>query len=273
MHTILFTAILLVSTSSFAEAIHLSYPGFDARSIGSAIDIDSGEIVGKCMAGNIERINNKQISHDLSFSQESASLHHKVHGTLDGSLSLGGLFGVGSSVELTRELKADSKNLTVVFNVLYRKGSVFLENPTKLEGADCGEYYVSGYSHGAVLVAGIKIAFKSKEKMTRFKQTITSRGLFGLFKSSRTEVKEARKSLEDSTIVSRISLEGASDDDIVALGNRSACQPKDLEKCLQPISRLLELVGQSGGFVSAVQRYEDAGREFVHSIYLSKVES
>lgn len=263
------TAILLASISaSYGGHFQVSYPGFDPNDLGKSINVATGNVLGDCMAGDLSYASNRQISHGLDFSNTSINLHRRIHGTLSASLSIGGLLGVGSSVEFTKDIQADLTSATVVFNILYKDGSVFLDDPIKVADSACHRYYVSGYTHGAILAVGLKIRFKSKEELKRFKSRVSSRGLFGLLKGSRTKVKEIRKLMESATMTSRISLEGAIDEDIAALGNKRICHPKDIEKCLEAISAALALVGPGGGFAKAVERFNEQGKRFVLSVHL-----
>lgn len=271
MRLFFLTAIILVWLPQLrGEALIVPYPGFKPSDLGKSIDISTGEVLGDCMNGSIGASSNKQISHGLDFSMKSIDLHRKIHGSLSSSLSIGGLLGFGSSVELTKEIHADLRSLTIVFNILYNHGSVFLLNPLKAMDSECDRYFVSGYTHGAILAVGIKIKFKSKEEKTRFKRKISSRGLFGLIKNSKTDVKEARKMMESSSVVSRISLEGAYDDSIESLGNRMLCNAKNLDKCLDSISVALGLVGPNGGFIEAVERFNKSSEHFVLAVYLQE---
>lgn len=254
----------------YSEAFSISYPGFDPNDLGKSINIATGEVLGDCMTGQSVESSNRRLSHSLSYSQESIDLHRRIHGSLGGSLSLGGLLGFGSSVELTKEIHANKTSVTVVFNMLYNSGSVFLDNPQMVDEPRCGNYYVSGYNYGSVLAVGIKFRFKSKQELSRFKRKVTTRGLFGLFKKSKTEIKEIRKHMKGSTLISRVSMEGASDETIDALGKRHVCQAKNLEKCLEAIGKVLDLVGPSGGYIDAVNRFEGSGERFVLSVFLRK---
>lgn len=257
-------ALALLPVCGAAETIEIPFPGFNPTDLGRRFDMESGQLGEACYHGEPVPYTKSHLSHDLFYSRSAEELHANVHGRMGASLSIG-LLGASQSVEVVKDLKATQNSLSLVFNIHYRRGSVFLEPLTDV--ATCQGPHVVGYGYGSVLVVGLNIAFTSREDLTRFKRKVSTSALFGLMKGGRTEVEEVRKSMQDAVITVRTGLEGATDSELEKLGNRMQCTGKDLERCTTLIEKSLTGIDQR--FQNAVERFYGQGQIFVQTIFVA----
>lgn len=262
----LLASVAIYGTHAQGGHVNIPFPGFNAKLIGHEIDLDSGEILDRCIGGKKVLIKNPHLRTRLLFDQSTDELNRNLFGQASFGVNLGVLAG-GTSMEILKTLSKSKLSMTVFLHTRYHHGTV-TSIPVSEGSKDfhCEKPYVRSYRLGASLIVSLRVKAKNLKYYRRIRRTTSSSALWGLIKKGSTNTKEVLKNLQGSKIQLRIVPLGFKGSELEKLPTAVSCPLNEFEKCLSVAERVFELMGPLGGFKRAVNAAIDSETLFVSSI-------
>lgn len=252
----------------YSEEISVPYPGFKKGDIGRGFDPETGQLLGPCLVANPHESRNPALRVKFHTNSTIEELYREIYGHASFGINLG-VLAHSASLEVLKKLARGKLTLSIVAELDYHHGTTTMP-PRDKDWADLPDYckkgYVKGYRSGAKLLVSLRLTAENEREYQRIVKKVSGRALWGLLKSSRTEIEEFKEDIRRSRVTTRIYPIGFQSPELADLPSSAHCLAAELTRCLGVIDKALSLMGPPGGFQRAVRSAIESDQLFITSI-------